>query len=300
MEANMKRLQAIRPGDFASEKRVRRSASGFTLVELLVVIAIIGVLVALLLPAVQAAREAARRTQCLNNMKQINTGLHLYHDSYKIFPGSEDPHGRQNHNYMVRILPYVELGNIHDQYNYNIAWNAGTNALLTTGEDSNISVQLCPSSEHEHDGQGDYSAIDGTRTYTHNRSKPADWITIGWGPGYSYPLGVLVPINGTSGTDRNSAVSIGQVTDGTANTFYVGEAAGRKGSGYHWADGENAFAQHGVLNIHPENEMYSDHPGGLHIAMADGSARFLSEFTSLRIVDFLATRALGEVIDEDF
>lgn len=96
--------------------RLRRRSTGFTLVELLVVIAIIGILIALLLPAVQAAREAARRSQCTNNIKQLALAMHNYHDVYKIFPrsgyGGNDA-GRPWNNWErfganVPILPFVE------------------------------------------------------------------------------------------------------------------------------------------------------------------------------------------------
>src|SRR5687767_15209474 len=95
--------------------------SGFTLVELLVVIAIIGVLVALLLPAVQAAREAARRMHCGSNMRQVGLALQNYHDTYGYLP----PRSFTNpdRNWMLLILPFMEGGNIYDKYDHTINWN---------------------------------------------------------------------------------------------------------------------------------------------------------------------------------
>lgn len=101
---------------------------GFTLVELLVVIAIIGVLVALLLPAVQAAREAARRMSCQNNLKQIGLAMHNYHSTYNKFPASMyiNPAVTTNASWSVqgRILPYVEQNNFYDQIDLQVNWSA--------------------------------------------------------------------------------------------------------------------------------------------------------------------------------
>src|SRR5688500_18954736 len=104
---------------------VRRRKSGFTLVELLVVIAIIGVLVALLLPAVQAAREAARRTQCVNNLKQLGLGIHNYHDTYKVIPPGALDFGATptagptipSWGFATKILPFIEQGTVYDRLN---------------------------------------------------------------------------------------------------------------------------------------------------------------------------------------
>src|SRR5882757_8383492 len=104
---------------------LRRRARGFTLVELLVVIAIIGILVALLLPAIQAAREAARRSQCTNQLRQLAVSFHNHHDTYKFFPSGgwgwawvgfpEQGYGKnQSGGWMYSVLPYMEEGNLHD------------------------------------------------------------------------------------------------------------------------------------------------------------------------------------------
>src|ERR1051325_193664 len=121
--------------------RHRSSPAGFTLVELLVVIAIIGVLVALLLPAVQSAREAARRMSCSNNLKQLSLGLHNYEDTHKTLP----PAGIDSNQmgWTVLLLPYIEQGNLYNQFNFNKgAWNAFNRTTLVQGV--RIKAIICP------------------------------------------------------------------------------------------------------------------------------------------------------------
>jgi prepilin-type N-terminal cleavage/methylation domain-containing protein/prepilin-type processing-associated H-X9-DG protein len=123
---------------------------GFTLIELLVVIAIIGILVALLLPAVQAARESARRTQCTNNLKQIGIALHNYHDVYKRFPAEDAgawsgvPPTLKTNDISVhaRLLPYLEQKPLYDMINFAVLWSDARNALAMS---TPIPGFICPS-----------------------------------------------------------------------------------------------------------------------------------------------------------
>src|SRR3954469_1594045 len=128
-----------------SSPRIRKSLSlalGFTLVELLVVIAIIGVLVALLLPAVQAAREAARRMQCTNNLRQLGLALHNYHDVNLTFPLNYRPVAGGTYSWMQAILPYIEQQNLYSQITIG-----GTVALANNTMVANTPIKTfrCPS-----------------------------------------------------------------------------------------------------------------------------------------------------------
>ena len=135
-----------------------KARRGFTLVELLVVIAIIGILVALLLPAVQSAREAARRATCTNHLKQLGLGVHNYHDTYSRIPYGVQrdftmPAGQPSWNtnmltWMVRILPYMEQRNLHKQIDYSLhPGNGGPNAAVRTKD---IKVFHCPSDRSDY------------------------------------------------------------------------------------------------------------------------------------------------------
>jgi prepilin-type N-terminal cleavage/methylation domain-containing protein len=129
---------------------VRQNRQAFTLVELLVVIAIIGILVALLLPAVQAAREAARRIQCTNNLKQIGIALHNYHDTHKNFPPGRlrilvDGQGRCFSAY-AHLLPFLEANNLFQQINFNFNPEDAVNAVAL---EQTIPYFLCPSDRNQ-------------------------------------------------------------------------------------------------------------------------------------------------------
>jgi len=212
--------------------------SAFTLVELLVVIAIIGVLVALLLPAVQAAREAARRSSCSNNMKQMGIGIHNYHDTLNVLPpasiGSE-----YYASWWASTLPFMEQQNVYDKliFDYYGCWLGHT----TTGSANNRLVfdgfapkyAFCPSSPLEKFKKETASPnpqVTGTwlPTYTavtgSNRHGTTDK-TCAKGP-FSAG-GAMLPSKGGKGR-----TTFGSITDGTSNTILIGEQSdwGRNGT----------------------------------------------------------------------
>jgi prepilin-type N-terminal cleavage/methylation domain-containing protein/prepilin-type processing-associated H-X9-DG protein len=132
----------------SSRQHPQRQIGGFTLIEALVVIAIIGILIALLLPAVQMAREAARRLQCVNNLKQIGLALHGYHDAIGSFPWGEGPDNWNNWSAHVLLLPHIEQGALFNAFNfanYNWPCQPRPTGVNTTAQLTTLSLLLCPS-----------------------------------------------------------------------------------------------------------------------------------------------------------
>ncbi|MCA9210603.1 MAG: DUF1559 domain-containing protein [Planctomycetales bacterium] len=179
---------------------------GFTLVELLVVIAIIGVLVAMLLPAVQAAREAARRSSCTNNVKQLALAFHNYHDTYKKFPAYQYPvsgvNAWQGHGALTMILPFIEQNNIYDKVDFTKSWDNGVHSALRT---THIEAFKCPSDvpyPNQAYGGTNYGVSGGARVNFYDTGSPTP------------ASGVFV---------RRRETSMAEVLDGTSNTIMVAE-----------------------------------------------------------------------------
>jgi prepilin-type N-terminal cleavage/methylation domain-containing protein/prepilin-type processing-associated H-X9-DG protein len=215
----------------------------FTLIELLVVIAIIAILIGLLLPAVQKVREAAARTKCTNNLKQIGLALHNYHDSMGLFPpgyidGNTNPNSTPDNDvgpgwgWASFLLPYLDQGNLFKQINFSQPVGTGINAQVSVQP---LTIFQCPSDPY----QQSFGVYDSTFTNTIATVAHGNYLGCnGWeecfnGAGGN-PLGGsgadgLTGGYGSGGAGlffRNSRNRISSVTDGLNNTIFVGERSG--------------------------------------------------------------------------
>lgn len=285
-----------------------KDRSGFTLVELLVVIAIIGILVALLLPAVQMAREAARRMQCTNNLKQIGIALHNHHDTYGEFPAgygfnkkSNAASWRKAWGWGARILPFMEQGAVYDVLGvgtreFNDALPGNNSSSWPTPEvdamRTAIDGFICPSDTAP-------SHINTTCDFAHSggpdNKKPAISNYVGiYGISYSNwgnPSGEPPKRHGFMTPQEGQRMA--NITDGTSNTFAVGERCWSHEAGYwvgvgnvnsesKWSSPKTVGRTYLLrLNAPKTNRYYStfasEHPGGANFAFADGSVHFISE-----------------------
>jgi prepilin-type processing-associated H-X9-DG protein len=296
-----------------------------------VVIAIIGILVALLLPAIQAAREAARRTQCSNNLKQIGLALQNYHDSYQRFPtgnivrfdASGTPYG-DGWTFHARILPQLEQSALYDQISDVIGTDQGTYTSAKqqlAGRNTVLSVFQCPSHPggNINTGSGkygyqisNYNGVCGTTTFNNDQMDNATDV------GY----------RGNGMFFLNSDVRMADVLDGTTNTFVVAEVQDdfRDGTDLPGSDRKYCFAndsddnpptdisEHLVgmeaddpinanerdVNGYTNDGEYtgSYHPGGAQFLLVDGSTRFVSDSIIMATYQALATRGRGETVGQ--
>ena len=218
-----------------------------------------GILVALLLPAVQAAREAARRAQCTNNLKQIGLAMHNYHDTYKTLPPAviADEDGRPMHSWRMQILPYMESSPIYGMYDFDVPWDDPNNQPLMNMP---IYTYRCPSDPPSSGA----SALCETNY-------------------------VMVVGKGTLGGEPNEAVKFSDIKDGSANTIMAIEVGG---SGIHWMEPRDVTVEEAITFLtNPSASQFKQrHPGGANVAMADGSVHFISNTIDPGILRALLTK----------
>lgn len=220
-----------------------------------------GVLVALLLPAVQAAREAARRMQCSNNLKQVALAMHNYHDTYKSFPPAYtvDAEGNKLHSWRTLILPFLEQGALYDQIDLDKPWDAPENLHIA---ESVIPTYACPSDP------------DGSMT-------PFTNYMVIVGPGTIF--------------EGDQPIGMRDILDGTSNTVLVVEVEGQNVS---WMEPTDLSLDQMQMAINSgPTEPGSHHPGGMNAAMGDGAVMFLADSIDPNTLQLLITRADGQAVN---
>jgi prepilin-type N-terminal cleavage/methylation domain-containing protein/prepilin-type processing-associated H-X9-DG protein len=308
----------------------RRPLYGFTLVELLVVITIIGILIALLLPAVQAAREAARRMQCTNNLKQIGAALHMHHEQKGVFPVghfwgpkcvvAEKGYGAEA-TWITYLLPYIEQAGLDAQINWDYAFGFASSGgrVLRPVTSATLPVFVCPSIgpvEPIYDSsyaRGNYAGNNGTGPMTESTAAPTRKQT-----------GVFF---------INSTTSAASVKDGLSNTAFVAEIVTVAGDdmrgGLHFPEGPlyhhnytpnspayDEIRQGMCLNVQQapcDDSLFGNsmnrqltmtarsmHPGGVNLLLGDGSVHFAADGINTSTWQAFGTPDGGEPVPADF
>jgi prepilin-type N-terminal cleavage/methylation domain-containing protein/prepilin-type processing-associated H-X9-DG protein len=306
----------------------------FTLLELLVVVAVLAVLIGLLLPAVQKVRDAAARTQCQNNLKQLGVALHGFHDANGVFPasgwttaGPGNPAGRYV-GWRPLTLPYIEQERLQKLYDFGSNWWEGTNPVAAAVP---VKTYLCPSVADRGEVLSAVAKPPRPALTFPNPIAPTDYEAImGVQPASLNPHvgGIYNPANRFSVMSRNSRTRLTDVTDGTSSTIMVVECGGRprvfrdrrafpnlaNDQGIGWADSEGPFSLDGSapdgsvegcglncpapMNKKNDNEPYSFHPGGGNVLLADGHVTFVRDSVDIRTFAALCTMSAGEVIGD--
>ncbi len=280
-------------------QRPRRfEQSGFTLVELLVVIAIIGLLVSLLLPAVQTAREAARKTTCQNNLRQLGIAILNFESQKSAFPvGCVECRASTSRprfiSWFSRLLPMLEESAIHDEIDFQMPMWDASNAAPTS---ATIGTLLCPTTKDQRlqaasglwrgRAFSDYGGLYGVEGEGHSEEDSSATQTLD-----RRFLGVML---------YESPTRMEQITDGTSHTAFVAEMQLRRVAGEcEWANGHQLFAQERDTPVNASSGLGNDiggpHLGGAFAGLCDGHVQWLDDSLDQAVLNALLTRAGGEV-----
>jgi len=294
--------------------------AGFTLIELLTVIAVIAMLIVMLLPAVQACREAARRASCCNNLMQLGLAVQHYESSQEVYPPGvvnntgpvlDLPKG-YHFGWMVRILPYCEMRNIYNHFNLKLSLYETQNLTTRT---TLVTSFLCPS---------DFRI---NRTPFGINRAPNNVVLTNYA-GCHNDIEAPIDVKNNGVFILNAAIRYEDIPDGSSQTIFLGEKL-NDGAGQGWASGtraslrnigtgingavnipgstpqaiaEDAAAEPGAPKVIPGTPAFvggfaSNHPGGALFSMGDGSVKFLKTSSGGGVFKLLANRADGEIID---
>ncbi len=294
-----------------------------TLIELLVVVAIIGMLVALLLPAIQHSREAARKTQCQNHLRQVALAIENHHSAFRRFPAGvfEAPQGigpdSRSWSFLAMLLPRIERNDLHR------AGGVPKTSLRESGIAAQmISIYLCPSDGYSTTGPTsdagnlpgfpvgltNYKAVMGAN-WGADSSQKLDEIGTEWrNPSYDHSFDGLENGDGAMfRADVKKPRGQNHIQDGASTTFLLGEALPEEDAFTSWPYANNAYSTCAMPpNLSTGNPRWwpnaqgfrSAHPGGLFFAMCDGSVQWVNDAIELKVYRALATIRGGEPIDD--
>ena len=283
---------------------------GFTLIELVVVIAIIGILIGLLLPAVQKVREAAARITCTNNLKQIGLALHNYHDTNRSFPSGYVSNFDGNGNdtgpgwgWAAYILPHMEQSGLNSAIRFDQPIEAPVNSGVRV---TPVKSYLCPSDDAPPTFAAQRFDSVGNPVATICQLASANYIGV---------FGVSEPgVDGEGVFFRNSTVGFKDITDGASQTLMVGERAHTlapatwvgsvaEAEAFPYNSSNMVLGHTGESDgVTPteSNHFSSRHSGGVHFLFADGHVHFLTTSVSEPVFKALSTRAGGEPVGGDY